>query len=186
MAVLIKAARRRKVEANTFGLPTGESIRRVLVREFRRERTAVLARLGLGKKDQRGPTGAGFDDIFDAGPLADAITPLLSAIWDREGAKFLSTIGLDPSAWEVVDPNTRAMIGTAALDLAESTMATTREDVGSAIERTRQELMAGVVESGESVRQLTKRVNAVFTDAETWRARRIAATEAARAVHAAQ
>ena len=43
-----------------------------------------------------------------------------------------------------------------------------------------------MVEKGDSVAELTKRVKKVFDGAETWRARRIAATEAARAVHAAQ
>lgn len=43
-----------------------------------------------------------------------------------------------------------------------------------------------MVHEGDGLRELTKRVNSVFDQAERWRAERIAATEASRAVHAAQ
>jgi hypothetical protein len=54
------------------------------------------------------------------------------------------------------------------------------------LDRLRIQLHEGIVNQGESIEQLTKRVNAVFETATKSRARTIAQTETSRAIHAAQ
>lgn len=118
--------------------------------------------------------------------MSERFVPLLSAYWDDAGKRFRSRVDLDPDVWDVTTPGLQAKIETAALDFCEATNKTTSLQLAEALNRTKEELIAGVVTRGESVAKLTKRVNAVFDNAEKWRARRIAQTEASRAVHAAQ
>lgn len=190
-------------ERNTYRLPTGGPLRRELVRAARAQRAAVLHWIATGETAPPAAKGLGplaikgFWDWFRRFPgwdafrlgarkMSERMTPILRAVWDQSARKFAPKVGLDPDEWSVVDPHTREMIERAALRLCESTLQTTSLAVDEAIRRTRAELIAGVVESGESVDQLTRRINKVFDAAETWRARRIAQTETARAVHAAQ
>jgi SPP1 gp7 family putative phage head morphogenesis protein len=78
------------------------------------------------------------------------------------------------------------MIRDASLEFCKATNETTSLNLAEALKRTRQELVEGIVQRGESLERLTKRVQTIFDSAETWRARRIAATESSRAVHSAQ
>lgn len=183
------AARHREAR-NTYGLPRGEAIRKELVKVFRAQRNAVLGWLATGKKKQADPLPDAIPgmDEFRLGDLAmsERMAPKLAAIWDEQGAKFTAKIGLDPDSWEVNNPHIADMIDKAALDFCESTNETTSLDLDDALEQTRQALKEGMIEKGESVAQLTKRIKAIFDGAETWRARTIAASEASRATHAAQ
>lgn len=160
------------------------------MRVFREQRNAVIRFIKTGKKDlEAGPHwNIPRWDEFQLGALAVSkrMTPILEAIWDEAGGKFATRVGLDPDEWSVTNPHTRAKIEQAALAFCEETNATTTETVESAVAKTREALIAGVVTEGESVEVLTKSINAIFANAEKWRARRIAQTEASRAVHAAQ
>lgn len=199
MALLTKADARGEAEPNTFNLPRGDALRRELVKVFRRQRQAVLrfARTGrksaapaLETKQEPADPPAEFPSLYDFGmgalSVAERMTPLLRATWEEAAGKFAPTVGLDPDAWSVVDANTERMIRDAALAFSGKMNATTSLALDEAMKRTREALTAGVVDRGESLDLLTKRINAVFDQAETWRARRIAQTETARAVHAAQ
>lgn len=115
-----------------------------------------------------------------------AMTPLLGQYWSAGGKKVRERIGLDPDEWRVTDPHLKEMIEAAAFDFVHATNQTTSLKLDTALARLREQLTAGLVEEGDSLAQLTKRVQSVFDKATTSRARRIAATEAARAVHAAQ
>jgi hypothetical protein len=144
-------------------------------------------------KDDGDPSallGDAFPDFPDLrlGNLAmsERMTPLLEVYWEDGGRNLRSRLDLDPDGWDVKNPHVRGQIETAAFDFCEATNATTSLQLDEAISRLRQELIAGVVTRGESVAKLTKRVNAIFDGAETHRARRIAQTEASRAVHAGQ
>jgi hypothetical protein len=86
----------------------------------------------------------------------------------------------------VTNPHTRAAIRKASLAFCSETNATTGLKLEDALVKLRSELQQGIVDHGEALPQLRERVKSVFTDAETWRAQAIAATEASRAVHAAQ
>ena len=118
--------------------------------------------------------------------MAQRMTPMLTYTWEYASQRFAPRVGLDPNAWSVVDVNTARMIKDAALAFCDSTNATTSLQLEDALAKTREELNAGVVDRGESIEKLTKRINKIFDTAETWRARRIAQTETSRAVHAAQ
>jgi hypothetical protein len=181
----LRIHRKGMAEANTYGLPRGQSIRRALKVIFRAQRTQMLEVLEPKQKD--------FDPLpddwpdFELGalPMSARMTPLITPLWDEGGSRLFARIGLDPDRWQVVSPHVEAKIRQSALNFCAATNATTGEQLQLALSRTREELIAGVVTTGESVKQLTNRVKSVFENAETWRARRIAQSEASRAVHAA-
>lgn len=178
-------------EKNVYRLPRGEKLRRAMRDVFRDQRSKILAYLRTGRKDGHvGPLPAAWPDWHDFGlgalDVAERMTPLLRLTWDAAGSKFTSQVGLDPDRWDVTNPHTARMIEEAALAFADSTNRTTSLSLDRALARTREELHQGVVVEGESVSKLTKRIQAIFTGAEKYRARAIAQTETSRAVHAAQ
>jgi hypothetical protein len=118
--------------------------------------------------------------------MASAMTPILSQYWDQGGKAVRERIGLDPDQWQVTDPNLKAKIEQASLAFCQATNQTTSLKLDAALAKLRAELVAGLVDGGDSIPQLTKRVQSVFDQATKSRARMIAASEAARAVHAAQ
>lgn len=124
---------------------------------------------------------ADYDD-----PMAAAMTPLLGVYWEAGGKQVRERLGLDADEWKVTDLHVQEMIERAAFAFCKSTNATTTKHLNHALGLLRDEIKEGLIEEGEGVRELTKRVRRVFEHAETWRAQMIAATEAARAVHAAE
>ncbi|HXS24491.1 MAG TPA: hypothetical protein VN719_09690 [Gemmatimonadales bacterium] len=176
-------------EANTYGLPTGENVRRALVRLFREQRANLIAALTPPKQKSAEQLPELPNQLPDIRPglhdFIDVMTPLITAYWDKAGQTFFAKHDLDPEKWQVVNPHTKAMIEQSVLAFSESTLKTTNLALDEALKRTREELVAGVVTRGESIEQLTDRIQSVFTAAETWRARRIAQTETSRAVHGA-
>lgn len=172
---------------NPFGLPKGDPIRDELIRWFNRQMRDVLGAIppDMAEVPDSFPSLANYDD-----PMASAMTPILSAYWAESGADELGRIeaatGLDLGEWSVVNPHTRRKIETAAFDFCRATNETTTLDLDVALDRLRGELIEGIVERGDTLIQLRERVESVFGNAEQWRAQRIAASEASRAVHAAQ
>lgn len=168
---------------NTYGNPTGRPLATRLREWLDRQRREVLGTVAtLGTEiPATFPPLSNYDD-----PMASSMTPVLGAYWEESGRATRGRLGLDPGEWTVTNPHTRQKIREQALDFCRSTNQTTSKALNLALARLRDELIAGVVEHGESLDQLTDRVNGVFDRAERWRARRIAATEASRAVHAAQ
>lgn len=176
-----------KEAENTYGLPTGRLLRRLLIQAIKKQRREVLARIPRHDLATELPVHVA-DLTSHDGPMAEAMTPVLTTLWLESATKVVSRVGLVPGLdeWRVTNPRTRGKIEAQALRFCRSTNATTTQQLNDALRQLRRELVEGVVEQGESLVQLTKRVKAVFDRAETWRARRIAATEASRAVHAAQ
>lgn len=180
-------------EDNTYGLPNGNKIRRELKRWWTQIEAEYMAAVEDAAEQLLGTSssiGVPLTDVFPAiadyeDPMSTAMTPLLSAYWDKSGRQTRAKLGLDPDEWRVVDPNLHEKIRTQAMDFCESTLETAHMDVHEAYDRLRQELLSGVLEAGEAIPQLTERVKAIFTDAKGWKAEQIARTEAARAVNAA-
>lgn len=177
---------------NTYGLPDGDDLRAELQRWFRDQAEQVLASI----PPQMATLPAEFVAIASADErLAEPMTPLIAAYWQRSGEDTLGRIagetGLDPASlgdgpWQVTNPHLAAEIRHSTLAFCEATNRTTHLDLTEALQRLREQLHAGLVEQGDSVDRLRKRVQEIFQGAERFRARRIAITEASRAVHLAQ
>ncbi len=181
-------------EPNRFGLPQGDDIRRELVRVFRGQKQAVLDSLKRPGKAARKALVEGIDprewvppDLFlGTLPMSERFTPMIRAYWERSGEETYTRVGLDPDAWEVVNPALEGQIRGQAFDFCQATNATTADEIATAHANLRSALEQGLIAHGEAYPALVKRVTAIFRAAETWRARRIAQSEASRAVHAAQ
>ena len=177
-------------EKDTFKLGDGLPIRAELIKWFRSQRQRALEHLHhLPGKRADGPTELppnlpGFEG--DTPKMVEDMTPIISAVWDKAGKRFLSDIGFDPDRWQVINPHVRGKIQNATMAFCQETNATTSKLLNQALADLRAELVTGIVDKGESLIELTKRVQKVFENAETWRARRIAATENSRARHEAE
>ena len=169
-------------EDNTYNLPEGRPIRRAFKRFAKRQLRQTLSSLpqiGAPLPD-RFPSVAKWDD-----PMASAMTPLVSLYWDDAGQTTRARLGLDPDEWEVHDPHLHDVIKQQAFNFCQSTNETTDKELGEALEQLRQEFIEGTVNAGDTIPELTRRVQSVFTRLSVTRAEMIARTEAARAVHAA-
>lgn len=172
------------VEENTYGLPLGKPIASKLRAWFKKQKAEVL-------NEWLPPGMVGFPDVPPAltdydDPMAAAMAPLLAAYWDESGKRVMTRLGLDPESWQVTDPTLKATIQAQAFDFCKATNATTTLKLATAHKRLRQALDASLRTEAETLVELRKRVQGIFKSAEDWRAERIAATEASRAVHAAQ
>jgi HK97 family phage portal protein len=167
---------------NTYNLPDGQPIRRSLKKWFQKQLRETLGTLpAIGE-----PMPASFPALTDYNdPMASAMTPLISGYWDESGKVTRGKLGLDPADWEVHDPHLHQTIKDAAFSFCEETNATTSKELSEALSDLHKELISGLVDSGDSIRELTKRVQKVFENADHARAERIARTEASRAVHGA-
>lgn len=169
---------------NTYGLPQGGGLAAELRKWFERQRKAVLDAVS---RIRGGPESDELPDLSDWDrPMATAFVPFLSATWDDSGRRTMTRLGLDPDVFDVTNPHLKGRIEKASLAFCESTNRTTNKQLKTAVAKLRAELTAGLVDQGESIPELTRRVQAVFERATEGRARRIAATETTRAYHAAQ
>ena len=165
-----------------------ERMRLTIVAHMREQRKAITKWIAEHAEHGRLPLSFPDWNYFKLGALkmSERMTPIIRAQWEESGTKFTSQVGLDPDQWSVTNPHTARKIEEASLAFCQETNATTSTDLNAALDRLRSHLHEGIVEKGESVEQLTKRVNAVFETATKSRARTIAQTETSRAVHAAQ
>jgi hypothetical protein len=169
-------------EDNTFDLPEGRPIRRAFKRFAKKQLRNILSKLpeiGAPLPD-RMPSVADRTD-----PMASAMTPIIGAYWDEAGQTTRAMLGLDPDLWDVHDPHLHDQISKAAFQFCDETNRTTDLELIEALETLRQEFIEGLVTEGDSIAELTKRVQGVFKGLSTWRAEMIGRTEASRAVHAA-
>ncbi len=169
-------------EDNTFGLPNGDLLRKSLRRFFAEQVKKIVGEVEKLGADLKWPVSvlADYDDA-----MASAMSPILGVYWSKSGKALRGRLGLDPDDWRVTDPNLHAAIAAQAFDFCASTNATTDRELAAAHAQLREELQAGLVDEGEAIPELVKRVRKVFTRASKERAAAIARTEAARAVHSA-
>jgi hypothetical protein len=194
--------RSREGLTNPFKLPSHERLRREMRDVFREQRNAILSYLRTNQKslllatkdEQEAGTIAGIPwhfpswDEFKLGALSisDRMTPIISAAWDWSLSRFAPRVGLDADEWSVVNPHIVHAIGRQAYDFCKSTNESTSLSLDKAINLLREELAEGIIETGEALPEITKRVNSIFDKAEKRKAREIAQTETSRAVHTAQ
>jgi hypothetical protein len=185
----VRALRRKRdyggaAEENTYGLPQGEPISRELRKWLAAQRAAVLSAIPeTGPLPDQFPALSGPD--WDE-PMARAMTPILGNYWDQEGKDTYARLGLDPEDWKVTNPKLAGQIQKQSFTFCASTNATTDLRLHRALEALRDAFAAGLVAEGETLPQLAKRVGSIFKGLSSQHAELIAATEASRAVHAAQ
>ena len=159
-------------------------------RLFRQQNEAATQFLKTGKKNQFGdlpPIWPPWEEFgLSALEVSRRFVPLLMPIWEKTGDLVGVRLGLDPNEWSVVNPHTEEAIHQQAFNFCESTNNSTSEQIDTALDKLRQGLVQGVYERGETIPQLTKRVNAIFGDLTKSHARTIAQTETSRADHSAQ
>jgi HK97 family phage portal protein len=168
-------------------LPDGRAIKSFLQGVLRQQRQAVLSALGakvasIGKDFQRVDLSAWTEE------MARRAAPLVEVEVNNGGRDVLARLGVSPeeSIWNVQLPEVQAAINEHAYRFCEATNETTAKEINVAVDELRRELAEGMVEAENTVRELTRRVSAVFENAEKFRARRIAVTEASRGVHTGQ
>lgn len=169
---------------NPHDLPQGEPIRKTLLQWFRIQRKEILGTMpavGTGEVPTKFSLTTDYNDR-----MASAMTPILGVYWQEAGKEVRERLGLDPDEWKVTDPNLAKAIEAQAFDFCEATNKTTDLELSQALAKLRAELKAGILDEGETLKQLTDRVQGIFDNAERYRARRIAATEASRALHSAE
>jgi Phage Mu protein F like protein len=169
-------------EDNTFNLPEGRLIRRAFKRFAKRQLKQTLSSLpAIGA-----PLPVRFKPLADWNdPMASAMTPLVGLYWDEAGQTTRARLGLDPEQWEVHDPKLHQKIREQAFQFCQSTNETTDKELGEALDDLRQQFVEGLVDQGDTIPELTRRVQSVFGRLSNTRAEMIARTEACRAVHAA-
>ena len=166
-----------------------EKLRLAIVAHMREQRHALDRWIAQQREDANMlPQSIPDWNYFKLGALkmTERMTPIISAMWDQSGSRFATQVGLDPDEWSVTNPHTAHKIQSAALAFCQETNNSTSDDLTTALEKLRTELHEGIVTQGESLDQLTKRVQKIFDTGTKSRARTIAQTEASRARHAAQ
>jgi hypothetical protein len=169
-------------EDNTFGLPNGSPVRRKLRRFFAEQlkhTIGTVAQIGAEIPARFLPLA----DYNDA--MASAMTPILGVYWDKAGKAMRGRLGLDPDEWRVTDPNIHRAIAAQSFRFCAATNATTDREIGAARDEVRRQLAEGLIGTGETIPQLTSRIQAIFKRASKSRAETIARSETSRAVHAA-
>jgi hypothetical protein len=109
----------------------------------------------------------------------------IKSIWEKAGAGFLALLGLDPDGWDANDPKNIALIEQGLKDLATEVNGTTSDQLQKALDTVAKEVADGSITTDQAEAELTKDVDAIFGNAEDWRAKMIAVTEASRAYHQA-
>ena len=110
--------------------------------------------------------------------MAKEYAPLFSEHADASGTATAKRLRM-PDAWSVTDPNTAKALSKSAYKGMASVNQFTGQSLCS-------RLATEMTEGDNTLASLTRAVEGVFIDGETWRAKQIAATESSRAVHDAQ
>ena len=117
--------------------------------------------------------------------IARQCSPFLRLAYQTGADSMIAQLGGDPSMRLLAVPKLADAVGQAALAFAESTLATTSQEVDAAVADVRRQLQAGL-SRGEANRVIADRVEGIFTDLSENRSYLIAETESARARHAGE
>ncbi len=198
---------------NTYNLPEGTAIQRVLVKFFQDQRAAIVA--WMNREHQKFLPFAlprtvlvecklfppkkfpSFDSLgLGNKELAKRVRPHIATIWEDTGIKMMAKLRAArvkhkmhrkdlSTAFDVTNQNIAWAIDTASFRFAKSTNDSTSLELDDAIDQLRESMIEGM-EEGDTLSALTDRVKEVFDGAEDYRAARIANTESSRAYHEAQ
>lgn len=185
-------------------LPDGAGIKSVMLKVFHEQRQAVLEQIegrygeiATNPLDKSASVKAGEDDGRDSqseipkqfipldqwnDKIARESQPVIEVIMGQQGRALLTRVGASPDVFSVFEKNIPKAAEQMALKFSKETTDTTSMQLEDALTRLRSEISDGLVE-GDTRVELTKRVNAIFDQADTSRAETIARTEASRATH---
>lgn len=154
----------------------------ILRKHFSKWRGSILASV---EKSLTNLTTKGLPDRFVpvedwSRDLADDVQPVIEIFFDDGGRELLQRVGASPDVFDVFNPAVKAFAQTAAITLSQGTLDHTTKDVNQALNEVRTAVGENL-EAGEGIVDLTKRIEQVFDQLDTWQCRRIAITEAARA-----
>lgn len=120
-------------------------------------------------------------------PMAAAMTPLLAPYWQGAYQESRSRLSRGRArADDVINPHLRRQIERQSFNFCRSTNESTSRRLEDALDALKHEFIQGLVEQGETGPELARRVKAIFEGLTERHAATIAATEASRAIHAAQ
>jgi len=173
-----KAHRKHKVVIKP---PEFEELEKTLKEFFIDQKEAYLAKI---KKDFGNIITKGLPDKFVpvdkwTKEMDRRCKPLIELQYSKSGKSLLSQVGASPNQFDVKDKNLQKIIDKQVFKFCEETNATTTKNLNDALDELRDKLEEGLVEDGQSLKQLTEAVGEVFDSAEEYRARRIAKTESA-------
>lgn len=172
---------------------TAKDLTKTVRAVFKKQRQQVLDGFknaksadGLERKATGGylPTEFVPYDDWDKG-FAYEVQPVIELCAAKNAKEVWARIGASPDTFAVVPAKVKEAVEQLSLKFCAETNATTSLEINAAIETLRQEIEAGLV-SGDTLKELTKRVNKIFDSAEQYRAARIAASETSRAIHLGQ
>lgn len=173
---------------NTYGLPDGEPIALALRRWFRKQHRVVLASIPQdGSPLPIHLTRLQGRDWVD--PMAQEIVPLLRPYWSGGYRAELARIARHRDFVDVgvaLNPHLADQIERQSFAFCRSTNESTSRRLEDALEALKLEFVHGLVERGETGRELAKRVSSIFDGLTDRQAFTIAVTEASRSHHAAQ
>jgi hypothetical protein len=155
---------------------------------FAKQKREVLDKIGekqLWRKD----LWKGDVDLSDwLKYMADGARPFVQTEYMAGLTDALVRLGASDklSTWNVANPKVRDAINSWTMQFCETTNQTTESAIEEAIAQLKQALVDQLLSETNMVAQLVQRVNAIFTHAEEFRAKRIAITEASRALHLGQ
>lgn len=176
-----RSAGRAPGSGHSRALPDGKQLAVVLQKTFDRQRRDLIGTM----TSTQHVASVKFDPADWTRSLAQEVIPVLADYYD-EGAKDARERHNISEAKAFSDKaSIMSAIQDAAMKLSQSVNETTSLEVDEAIARMHDAIQEGVA-FGDSSEELTKSINAIFDRATESRARMIARTESARAIHMGQ
>jgi len=166
-------------------LPNGKELAKVLKTHFAKQRKYVLDSLKSKAKTKGLPKK--FVNMADWDrEMYEDCQPLVEMYFKKQyqitAKDIVTRAGISNDVFNVKNPHTAKAVKNLALRFCEETNATTSQELTKALDDLRDSLAEGLTE-GERMSQLQDRVEAIFDNAEGYRAERIAQTESSRAHH---
>ncbi len=125
-------------------------------------------------------------DYFNVDAWTDTMLaemrPVLATYYDHAAKETLTNLNLTSSMFNTVQPKLKEGVDRAAMVFSQETLATTNQSINDAVTSLRKEVTEGLIQ-GDVKNEMMKRVQKVFTEAETDRAFKIGVTEASRGQH---
>lgn len=112
--------------------------------------------------------------------MSGVLAPTVQVAAEQGSQGLVAKVGADADVTKAVTPKLAEVVEALTLQFCAETNRTTELALSDALAKLREEIEAGMV-AGDTKAELTRRVQAVFTQAERYRAARIAFTETSRA-----